>query len=124
MARILVIDDDAGIREVCREILELEGHSVDVAQDGAIGLRMFADDPYPVVLCDIFMPNKDGIETITELVKNYVAVTVVAMSGGAVGMMDYLASARKFGAVAELPKPFNADDLLRVVGAAIESGRD
>lgn len=123
MARVLVIDDDPGIRDVCREILELSGYSVDVASDGAIGLKMFAADPYNVVLCDIFMPNKDGIETISELVKNYVAVSVIAMSGGAAGM-DFLSSARKFGAVNELPKPFTAAQLLEVVGAAVDSGRE
>lgn len=90
MARVLVIDDDPGIRDVCREILEQAGYSVDVAPDGAVGLKMFASAPYQVVLCDIFMPNMDGIETISELVRTYVAVTVVAMSGGAVGLPDYL----------------------------------
>jgi DNA-binding NtrC family response regulator len=123
MARVLVIDDDPGIRDVCREILELAGHTVDVAPDGAVGLKMFAAAPYQVVLCDIFMPNKDGIETITELVRTYVAVSVVAMSGGAVGLPDYLASARKFGAVNELPKPFSAEELLDVVAAAVDSGK-
>ncbi len=124
MARVLVIDDDPGIRDVCREILEQAGYSVDVAPDGAVGLKMFASAPYQVVLCDIFMPNMDGIETISELVRTYVAVTVVAMSGGAVGLPDYLSSARKFGAVSELPKPFTASELLDAVGSAIESGRD
>ncbi|MBK6315232.1 MAG: response regulator [Blastocatellia bacterium] len=124
MARVLVIDDDPGIRDVCREILEQAGYSVDDAPDGAVGLKMFALAPYQVVLCDIFMPNMDGIETISELVRTYVAVSVVAMSGGAVGLPDYLSSARKFGAVSELPKPFTAGELLDAVGSAIESGRD
>lgn len=123
MARVLVIDDDPGIRDVCREILEQAGHVVDVAPDGAVGLTMFAAAPYQVVLCDIFMPNKDGIETITELVRTYVAVSVVAMSGGAVGLPDYLSSARKFGAVSELPKPFSAGELLDALAAAADAGR-
>lgn len=123
MARVLVIDDDPGIRDVCREILEQAGHVVDVAPDGVVGLTMFAAAPYQVVLCDIFMPNKDGIETITELVRTYVAVSVVAMSGGAVGLPDYLSSARKFGAVSELPKPFSAGELLDAVAAAADAGR-
>jgi len=122
VARILLIDDDPGVREVCREILELADHTVDLAADGAVGLSMFATEPYDVVLCDIFMPNKDGIETISELVKNYVAVTVVAMSGGAAGM-DFLSSARKFGAISELRKPFTAEQLLEAVRSAVESGR-
>lgn len=124
MTRVLVIDDDPGIRDVCREILEQGGYVVDVAPDGAVGLRMFAAAPYQVVLCDIFMPNKDGIETISELVRTYVSVSVVAMSGGAVGLPDYLSSARKFGAVSELAKPFSAGELLEAVGAAVEAGRE
>lgn len=120
MLRVLVIDDDAQVRDVCRRILASVGFDVDVASDGVKGLRAFHERPFDVVLCDIFMPNKDGIETIQELARTYFDVKVVAMSGGAVGLPDYLPSARVFGASEVLRKPFSPDDLVDAVRRVVD----
>jgi len=122
MPRVLIVDDDWRIREICREVLEPEGYEVGEAPDGVVALKMFEQTPYDVVLCDIYMPNMDGIETIHELVEHYVAVKVVAMSGGAAGLPDYLNSAKVFGAVSVLSKPFSAGQLLDAVAVALDPG--
>ncbi|HQR37917.1 MAG TPA: response regulator [Blastocatellia bacterium] len=121
MQHILIIDDDEQVRELCRTVLEDAGYGVESAPDGAVALEIFDRQPCELVLCDIFMPNKDGIETILELTKSYFDVKVIAMSGGATGLPDYLPSARQFGAVDILKKPFSPDALLRMVRDALET---
>lgn len=121
MHRILIIDDDEQVRDLCRDILQDAGFAVEVAQDGAVAIEVFDRQPCALVLCDIFMPNKDGIETILELTKTYFDVKVIAMSGGATGLPDYLPSARQFGAVDILKKPFTPDELLAMVREALET---
>jgi DNA-binding response OmpR family regulator len=115
MTRVLVIDDDDLVRQVCRLILEDEGFEVDTAADGADGLRKFHAHPAEVVVCDIYMPEKDGIETIVELSKEYHGLKIIAMSGDAPGRLSLIASARSLGAHATLPKPFEPDELVNAV---------
>jgi CheY-like chemotaxis protein len=115
MYRILVIDDDEQVRDVCQRLLEENGFEVAVAPDGIVGLEVFDRRPSDLVICDIYMPNKDGIETIQELTRTYFDVKVIAISGGAPGLPDYLTSARLFGAVEVLPKPFTSAQLLTLV---------
>lgn len=120
MFHILIIDDDDQVREVCRAVLEREGFAVDDAPDGVIGLEKFDERPSDLVLCDIFMPNKDGIETIQELVQTYFDVKVIAMSGGAPGLPDYLPSARLFGAAFVLHKPFTPTELVGAIRGVLD----
>jgi len=115
MVRILVIDDDDQVRSLCRSVLSEAGFEVTDASDGATGLAAFDQCPFDLVVCDIFMPNKDGIETIQELARTYFDVKVIAMSGGAAGLPDYLPSARIFGASEVLAKPFAPNELLGAV---------
>ncbi len=121
MYHILIIDDDEQVRQMCRDVLEREGFEVDVAPDGVIGLEKFDERPSDIVICDIFMPNKDGIETIRELTRTYFDVKVIAMSGGAVGLPDYLPSARLFGAADILHKPFTPVELITAVRGVLDS---
>lgn len=121
MYHILIIDDDEQVRQVCRAVLEGVGYDVAEAPDGAVGLEMFDRKPCEIVLCDIYMPNKDGIETIQELSKNYFDVKIIAMSGGAPGLPDYLPSARLFGALDVLRKPFTPEELLSTVRNVLDS---
>ena len=71
MSRILVIDDDQQIRELIREILERASHTVFEADNGVAGLQKMAEETVDIVVTDIIMPDKDGLETITELRKSY-----------------------------------------------------
>ena len=119
MARILIIDDNEQLRAFCREVLEAEGHVVDDAPDGDVGVQMFNEHPSDMVLCDIFMPNKDGIETIQELTAQYFGVKIIAISGGSRHLPDFLPFARRLGAMSALAKPFGYTDLLDAIHGAL-----
>ena len=100
-SRILVIDDDRGIRELLCDLLESDERSVNVADTGEAGVGMFRRKGADLVIVDIFMPDKEGFETITELRQESPDVKIIAISGGgSMGGLDVLDAARKFGAVA------------------------
>ena len=81
MAKILVIDDQRSIRNTLKDILEYENHSVDLAEDGEQGLEQFKADKYDVVLCDIKMPNMDGMEVLDKLHESNPDAPVIMISG-------------------------------------------
>jgi CheY-like chemotaxis protein len=83
MANVLVIDDDAGIRFLLHKCLTGDGHDVREAEDGVQGVRQYRADPADLVLCDVFMPRKEGLETIRELRTLDPRARIIAMSGGA-----------------------------------------
>lgn len=120
--RVLVIDDDGSLRGVILTMLRSAGLAAEEA-DGLTALkalRRFAPD---VVLCDLFMPERDGLELLRDLSRENPATRFVAMSGGAYGgMMDMLPVAQKMGAAAVLPKPFTLAELLAAVGRAAPEG--
>ena len=116
--RVLVIDDDSEVRRVVQGLLESAGFQVMSAPDGEQGLALLEWSMADAVLCDIFMPNKEGIETCTELRRRYPALRVVAMSGAS-GATGYLRAAEKLGAVASLRKPFTGQELVAVVQGAL-----
>ena len=120
MARILLIEDDQAQREILRIILEKMGHAVTEACDGNQGLERFAQGGADVVLTDLIMPVKEGLETIQEFRQIYPAVKIIAMSGGArVGANDYLSVAQRFGAIRVLAKPFTREALVEAINAAL-----
>ena len=110
--RVLVVDDDVAIREMCTRILEEEGYSVETACNGDEARRAFESRPASLVICDIFMPDRDGFETISGLRREYRGLKIIAMSGGSSTMLDL---AKGLGADALLPKPFGTDGLLDLV---------
>lgn len=123
MARILLIDDDKALREVLCLSLEHLGHTVVEAQDGDEGLALFAKHGADVVLTDLIMPGKEGLETIQELRRGYPSVKIIAMSGGGrVPAQDYLVVAREFGAVRMLAKPFAIPALAAAITATLAEG--
>ncbi len=114
--RILVIDDDDQIRELIREVLERGGHIVFEADNGNAGIRMVRDETVDVVVTDIIMPDKDGLETITELRKFHPDIGIVAISGGGRRVnRDYLPTAQAFGADRVLYKPFRPQEVVQAV---------
>ncbi len=116
MARVLVIDDHALTRSAVRAILQQAGHEVRLAADGVEGLRALAEGPADVVVCDVFMPRKEGLETIRELRRLPRPPKVVAISGGSdVVTGDFLPLARSLGADRALPKPFEPEALRAAV---------
>ena len=98
MAHLLVIDDDAGVREVIRLYLDGSGHRVIEAKDGYAGIKAFAQASFDLVITDIFMPDQDGIETIRMLRKLRPTIKIIAISGGIVGDKIYLREAKSLGA--------------------------
>jgi CheY-like chemotaxis protein len=116
MARILVIDDDGQVRKTLKQVLELEGHQVTLAANGKEGLSAYGDGGADLVITDIIMPEKEGLETIGELRRENPAIRIIAISGG--GRMDprsCLSLAREFGAGRTLLKPFDREELLAAV---------
>jgi DNA-binding response OmpR family regulator len=116
VAYILVIDDEHPIREMLREVFTSAGFEVDVAETGADGLSSVARRRPDLVVTDILMPDKEGIETILELRQKLPGLPIIAMSGGSLrGSMDVLGMARKFGAVRTYQKPFDPFEMLAAV---------
>lgn len=112
MADILIIDDDPAIRGTVRKVLERDGHDVREAPDGASGVAEIERRVPDLVITDLIMPEKEGIETILEVREKLPDLRILAMSGG--GSMDpgeALLDAELFGADATLAKPFSVDVL-------------
>lgn len=123
MAEILVIDDDAVIRSLIRRALELHGHQVSEAVDGSEGIRVYHERSPQLVLCDLIMPEKEGLETIEELCRDSPQVRIIAMSGGVMnGVYDLLPVAKRLGARAVLSKPFTTATLIGVVKEVLAAG--
>jgi len=113
---VLVVDDDAGIRNFLRMLLELEGYEVATAGNGIDALEAQRQDPAAIVLTDIFMPDAEGMETIVRLREEFPQVRIIVMSGGGVRSgVDYLAVARELGAARTLKKPFGPQELIDAV---------
>ena len=109
LARILVIEDDKGCRELYRDILELEGHTVSEALDGVDGLKLADSSNVDLVLTDLIMPNADGIEVIIKLAEKQPSLPIMAISGGGVGGADmYLNAAINLGVKKILKKTYCA----------------
>jgi YesN/AraC family two-component response regulator len=116
MASILIIDDELQIRVMMRRILEKVGYEVYEASDGKEGIKLFRDKPTDLVITDIIMPEKEGLETILDLRHDFPKIKIIAISGGGkTGLPNFLPAAKKFGAIRTLPKPFGKDDLLKLV---------
>ncbi|MFP4548895.1 MAG: response regulator [Fidelibacterota bacterium] len=115
--KILIIDDDLAINKVLRKVLEMEGHEVINSYDGIEGIPILNKTPdIDLVITDIVMPEKEGIETIMEIRKTNKAIKIIAISGGGRLKPDgYLLLAEKLGADAVLKKPFDGDELLETI---------
>jgi CheY-like chemotaxis protein len=114
MARILIIDDDQEVRLIMRIGLQAAGYDVGEAGDGAEGLTLFKEQPADLIVTDIYMPNKEGLETIRELRRLDRDVKIIAMSGGG-SAGDFLPIAKRLGAAKTIKKPFDNETLLEAV---------
>lgn len=120
MARILIIDDHSGIRDLLVTALATDGHTVQVAHDGSHGLQAFAAHRHDLVVTDLYMPDMDGLEVISLLQREHPGVPAIVMSGG---FGDHtrrrLEIASEFGAATVLRKPFHLSTLLEAVNRAL-----
>ncbi len=118
MAKILIIDDEKPIRETLKEIVEYEGHKVDIASDGFEGIEQAESKQYDVILCDIKMPRMDGIEVIEKLMNICPNVPIIMISGHA--NVETAVEALKKGAYDFIEKPLDLNRLLVTVRNALE----
>ena len=121
MARILIIDDDDKFRKVVRKMLEKAGYNdIEETADGNIGMKLVRKNPFDLVITDILMPDKDGIEIVMELTRDYPGVKIIAMSGGSIiAPQSYLEMAKDLGAKRTLAKPFQQSELIDAVQALL-----
>ncbi len=119
--RVLVVDDDPGVRYTLREILASEGLAVDEAADGDEALARFEAQPAPLVLTDLRMPRMDGMELLRRLAARSPAPRVVLIT--AHGSERQAVEAMKAGAYDYFRKPFETEELLAVVRRALEAVR-
>lgn len=116
MARILLVDDDEPLRKALRLTLVKMGHEVLEARNGNEALHLYAAEPPELVLTDIIMPEKEGLETIQELRRLNPSVKIIAMSGGGRGSgIDYLKVAKKMGVALTLNKPFSSEAMAAAI---------
>ncbi len=116
MARILLVDDEETFRVTLAKILQLEKHEVTTAADGAEALKLVMRGQFDLVITDLVMPEKEGLETILELRKLVPGMKIIAMSGGGRGnAYDYLKIASKMGAARSLAKPFTKAEIIQAI---------
>jgi len=116
MPSILIIDDDDSLRDSLRRTLRKQGYVIMEASDGWLGLKQLERQAVDLVLLDLFMPDKDGLETIGELRRTHPGIKIIAMSGGGFrGKVDMLPMAKMLGARRTLTKPFTREQLLEAV---------
>lgn len=121
MATIMVVDDDDGVRLLVTDILEQQKHVVVQATNGVMALDMLKTSAVDMVITDLVMPSKNGIDLIMELRELKPDMPIVAMSGGGgiTGRFDYLPIAQLLGAGSIINKPFTMEQLRERVNTAL-----
>ena len=116
MAKILVIDDESAIRSLLRQVLERAGHDIVEAENGREGMEMLDAIGVDMVITDIVMPEKEGIETIMQIKQDAPDTKIIVISGGGHRLaMDFLPVAKELGADMTFPKPFKPADIVAAV---------
>ncbi len=120
MAKILVLDDEPSILLMIKKMLEREGHEVDLAMNGMEGMELFEKNKPDLVITDIIMPEKEGLETILELRKKHPELKIIAISGGGrIGPQGYLPSAKYLGADMVFQKPLVQKEFIQAVATLL-----
>jgi CheY-like chemotaxis protein len=116
MPRVLVIDDNEDFRKLALLWFQIHGIDAQGAANGVEGLNLQRKSPADIVVTDIFMPEKEGIETIQDLRREFPAAKIIAMTGRE-SLTDYdvFQVARELGVVKTFKKPFKLDDLVAAV---------
>lgn len=118
--RIMVVDDDASIRRTLHILLSKAGHEVVQAADGLEAIRLWRAQAGDLVITDLHMPQKDGIETIIELLSHNPDIRIIAMSGGGqTKRLDLLGNLTLLGSVLTIEKPFTLAEMMAVVNRAL-----
>jgi CheY-like chemotaxis protein len=131
MAKILIVDDEEDVRIALKQVLERAGYEVSVAATGNEGLDLMKREAADLVITDVIMPGIDGITTARKIREKYRDTRIIVISGGgkaapdpyepdAISTRSYLASASSAGADRTLTKPFDRNEILRVVQSLLE----
>lgn len=116
MTRILVIDDDNQVRSMLSQRLKKAGYEVEDAPNGLVGIECVRRASFDVVIADLYMPEKEGLETIMDLRREFPEVKIIAISGGhSFDAGHGLSVAKKLGAQYAMEKPVSWDDMLDAV---------
>jgi DNA-binding NtrC family response regulator len=119
--RILVVDDDASIRRTLNILLSKAGYEVLQASDGSEAVRLWRECGGDLVITDLHMPKKDGIETIVELLSHTPGMRIIAMSGGGqTKRLDLLGNVALLGSVLTIEKPFTLTEMMTMVKHALK----
>lgn len=121
MGRILVVDDDRRMAATLGAALEFGGHKVQIAHAGRTAIALYRQAPADLVITDVYMPDKDGIETILELRDEFPDVKIIAISGGGALQFDRLPEAGLLGAHRVFAKPFDLDRMLEAARELLDS---
>ncbi|MTW21431.1 response regulator [Allochromatium palmeri] len=121
MTNVLIVDDDDIFRAMLVEMVQREGYQVSTATDGNKALAAIEQSQPDLIITDILMPEKDGIELIMELAQRESGIPIIAVSGGrrSISLEFNLESAKLMGVRATLPKPFSREDLRRAIAEAL-----
>jgi DNA-binding response OmpR family regulator len=121
MAKILVIDDEPSILLMIKKMLEKAGHEVDMALNGKEGMQLFENNKADLLVTDIIMPEKEGLETIVEMRKKYPDLKIIAISGGGrISADGYLPGAKLLGANMVFQKPLIQKEFLEAVSSLLK----
>lgn len=121
MARILVVDDEDLVRSLLKTILERQGYAVVAAADGEEGRALLEAGGFDLLVTDLIMPGREGLELIQEVARDYPGLPIIAISGGGrMGAVNTLQMARMFGASRTLAKPLRAEELIEAVEEALK----
>ncbi len=117
MAKILVVDDESSVRDMVAAMIEPAGYDVLLASNGVEAIAACRGGTVNLIITDIVMPEKNGIDLIMEAKKEFPEIPVIAVSGGGgiEGRYDYLEIAKLVGAKNILKKPFSMEDLRSMV---------
>ena len=118
MTKILVIDDERPIRNVLKEILENEKYQVDTAENGKVGFELASKNKYDVILCDIKMPEMDGVEVLEKLQEKGIDSPIIMISGH--GTIDTAVECLQKGAYDFIQKPLDLNRTLVSIRNAFE----
>ncbi len=116
---ILVIDDEKLVRDFLCTVLEKAGYTVSCAENGNRGLQLLKKDHFDIVITDMVMPDREGIETIGEISSFYPAIKIVAMSGAPYSK-TFLQAAGCLGAICTIQKPFMSNEILDMLGGCCD----
>lgn len=119
----MIIEDDELLLAQLGRRFRQAGYEVDLAEDGAVAMDRFWAQRPDVVVTDIVMPNREGIETIRELRRVAPQLPIVAMSAGVRGAQDCLRIAELMGAQVVFPKPFDINSMLEAIAGLVEAVR-